>query len=357
MANISTIDARGIFTKTLIAIYKEKSMPTAFLRSFFPSVESNSKEISIEVQRGFEMIAVDVERGTEGNRNSFSKATEKIIIPPYYREYFDATELDFYDRLFTESGVVDEITFNDWITTVVEKLMLLQYKIERSYELQCSQVLTTGIVTLVNGTNIDFKRKAASLVDKTAGYYWATSTIDPDEDSCNACTFIRTKGKSQGGVYNAIFGESAFTAYMNNAVIKARQGLYNIDLGMIRQPQRDATGGVLHGQISAGPYKLNMWSYPEYYDASSTSLNNPYLNSKKVIVVPEAPKFKLAFAAVPQLLGNKANVGAGLSGKRGAYLVGEFLDERNSSHIVDIKSAGIAVPVAVDQIYTVQVVA
>ena len=41
----------------------------------------------------------------------------------------------------------------------------------------------------------------------------------------------------------------------------------------------------------------------------------------------------------------------------GAYVVGEYLDERNTSHVIEIKSAGIAIPVAVDQLYTVQVLA
>jgi hypothetical protein len=68
--------------------------------------------------------------------------------------------------------------------------------------------------------------------------------------------------------------------------------------------------------------------------------------------LPEAPKFKLGFAAVPRLLKNAdSNV------VKGAYLVGEYQDERNTAHIMDIKSAGVAVPVAVDQIYTMKAVA
>jgi hypothetical protein len=67
--DISVTDARGLFTKMLIDVYQERIKPTAFLRSFFPSETSPTKEVAIEVERGFEKIAVDVFRGTEGNRN------------------------------------------------------------------------------------------------------------------------------------------------------------------------------------------------------------------------------------------------------------------------------------------------
>ena len=44
----------------------------SFLRSFFPVKTTASKYVSIEVQRGTEYAAVDVLRGTDGNRNTFS---------------------------------------------------------------------------------------------------------------------------------------------------------------------------------------------------------------------------------------------------------------------------------------------
>ena len=356
MAQISTQDARGVFTQALIAVYKERTAPTAFLRSFFTTKEVSTLQLSIEVQRGTEKIAVDVERGTEGNRNQFSKSSEKIFVPPYYKEYFDATELDFYDRLFTTSGTVDMITFNQWMDTVVEKLGMLQDKIERSYELQASQVLETGIVTLNSGDNIDFKRKATSLVALAAAAQWSAGTSNPYDDLEAGATEIRTKGKSMGNIFNVILGSDSLNAFLNNTVVKERADIRRISLDAIRLPQKESVGGVLHGEVAAGAYVFRLWTYPEYYDTEALA-NIPYMNTKKVVIMPENPKFVLGFAGVPQLLGKKADVGAGISAKRGAYVVGEYLDERNTSHVIEIKSAGIAIPVAVDQLYTVQVLA
>jgi len=348
---ISTAAARGIFTKKLIAVYKERTVPTGFLRSFFQTKESNTKQISIEVQRGTEKIAVDVERGTEGNRNQFSKSSEKIFVPPFYHEYFDAVELDFYDRLFTQDGTVDEVTFNQWLDTVVEKLGMLQDKIERAYEVQCKQVLEDGIVTLTNGDNIDFKRKAGSLVAYSAGRDWSIGTVDPRVTLEDAGNFIRKEGKAAGDVYNAILGSEVYNALINNPIFQDQADNRRISLDEIRMPQRSSTGATLHGQVSAGSYKFNIWTYPQFYDDDSGD-GNPYIDPKKIIVLPEMPKFVLGFAAVPQLIGAKADVGAGIAGKRGAFLIGEHLDQRNTAHIIDIKSAGVAIPVSIDMIYT-----
>jgi len=42
---------------------------------------------------------------------------------------------------------------------------------------------------------------------------------------------------------------------------------------------------------------------------------------------------------------------------KGKFVVSDYTDERNATHIFDVKSAGVAIPVGVDQIYTVKVIA
>ena len=356
MGVINLSEARALFTNKLQDIYNEKVLPTAFFRSFFVPVESQTKYVSIAVRRGAEKIAVDVQRGTEGNRNTFSKSSEKTFLPAFFEEYFEATEMDFYDKMWNANGTVEVTTFKMWLDEAVENLEQLIFKIDRSYEVMCKQVLETGVVELEAGTNIDFKRKATSLVANAAGNTWATGTISPYKTLQDGCTFIRTKGKSQGTVYNCIMGSTAFEDFMNNTIVKDRNDMQHINLDSIRKPQQisDAT---LHGEISAGPYKVRVWTYNEYYDDSSGD-NNPYMNPKKVILLPENPRFKFMYSGIPQLLGAKdSKDGAGLQGKKGRYHISEHLDTRRKSHQIIVESAGLPVPVAVDQVYTVQVVA
>jgi len=349
MSVIGSSDIRGLFTKTLIDVYQQRLRPTTFLQSFFPKEISPTKEISIEVERNGEFIATDVYRGTEGNRNAWSHSTEKIFVPPLYKEYFDATQLDLYDRVLGSQGNANAPLFTALMNKVADRVGMLQDKIERSFEKQCSQVLETGIVSIESGADINFKRKAASIVDLTGagGYFSANSDVFAQFKA--GCDFLRTVGKSGDAVFNAILGSTALTDLLANTKFTARQNLFNMALDAVAAPQRNATGAAYHGTITAGGYKVQLWSYPQFYDTTVSGVltSNNYIDPKKVVIIPTSPRFKMAHAAVPQLIGNAGEVVT-----QGAFVVGEFIDPRKTAHDFQIESAAIAVPVAVDQIYT-----
>jgi hypothetical protein len=299
------------------------------------------------VQRGTEKIAVDVLRGTEGNRNDFGISTQKVFDPPFFKEYFDMTQLDLYNVLVGQTDI-STVQYGEMLAQVSEKLGLLQDKIQRKEEVMCSQALTTGVVTLNSGENIDYKRKAGSLVD-SSGNYFANNSNNPFSIFETAGNFLRQTGKAQGGTFNAILGSTALRDLLANTIFTTRQNLFNMALDAVRPPQRDSVGATLHGVITAGSYKIQLWAYPEFYDdANGTS--TPYMDPKKVIVLPEAPKFIYAYAAVPQL------ITAPGAQSVGAYTVKEFMDERKATHDIEISSAGVPIPVAIDQIYTFKAV-
>ena len=254
-------------------------------------------------------------------------------------------------------GQVDVLTFQSWMGKIAEKLRELQDKIERAYEVQASEVFSTGIVQLTNGDNIDFKRKAASLVALAAAARWSAGTSDPYTDLKNGANFLRTIGKSRGGVINAIFGELALDSFLGNATVIARADVRNFKLDDIHAPQRDSVGGVLHGRVSAGSYEINIWTYPEFRDVAGVS--TPYVDDKEVIMLPMAPKFTLGFGSVPKVFRDPRNAEFPefISQTRGAFNIGNYIDPRADKHVFDMKSAGVAIPTAVDQIYTVKVLA
>jgi hypothetical protein len=348
MPTISTADAQALFTKALVDVYVERIQPKSFLRSFFTDVVTGTKEVSIEVQRGKELVAVDVVRGTDGNRNEWKYSSEKIFIPPYFREWMDATQLQLYDRLYGATEIND-VVFSQFINDVADKLEQMQEKIDRAYELMCASVFETGVVTIEHGTDVDFKRKSASIVDLGAGQYFANA-IDPFKKIEAGCNFIRTKGKNAGNVFNLILGSDAISDLMTNTIFTNRQNLVNMSLDAVREPQKNSVGGVLHGQITCGSYRVNLWTYPEFYDTTA-GVATPYIDAKKAILLPEAPKFKMAYAAVPQLLEPNTLP------RIGKYIVNEYIDKRGKSMIIDIESAALPIPTAVDTIYTMKCVA
>lgn len=350
MAEISTTDARPLFTKELAARFSDRRKPDSFFRSMFKETEHASKLISIEVERDNDTIAVDVLRGTEGNRNSFDRTSEKIFCPPMYDEYFDATELDVYDALYTQDKIA-AVAFGRFVQTVGDKLEKLYDKIDRAYELQCSQVLHSGIVQLNAGINIDFKRKAASMEDGVANGtgYWTTNGIDPNVMLLRGCTFLKETGKIAGANVNVAMGENVVMALLNNSEVKERGITNNLAaLDAILPVTRNAVGASYHGRISVGSYIVNLWSYPETYKDKDGN-RQKYMDPNYIIMVPEQTAFTLSYAAVPQLLST------GIAPKKGKFFNYDFIDKRNAVHDFGVKSAGVAIPAAVDQIYTAKV--
>lgn len=351
--------ARGIFTQQLIASWNElrELAPKSFLRSFFTQKTTDTKYVSIEVMRGTEKVAVDVFRGGEGNRNTFSKSSEKIFMPPFFHEYLDMTEFDKYDVMFGESvGNVSVGTIDSTIGQALEKLVVLRQKIERAYELQASQVLTSGIVTVNSGDNIDYKRKAASMVVNTAGEYWKVATVDPREQLKSAANFLRTVGKANSGVFNVVLGQRALTDLLSNPFIN-NEKIKDIKLIDLQMPQASATGQVLHGQLSAGSYIFNLWSYPENYD-NSVGVSTPYVDDDYVYVLPATGlNLVFAFAGVPAIVKDTRNESFPelITSVAGDYVIGNYIDVAKKKHVFEIMSAGLAVPVSVDRFYSAKV--
>lgn len=346
---ISPEQARGLYTQAVVAVYSEMPIVYSFLRSFFPKKVSRTKYVSISVRRGTEKVAVDVIRGTKGNKNKRTKSTEKIILPPYYNEGFNVNELDIYDASMAPNATTDTIL--DLADESAEMLIECRNKIERAYEKQVADLFETGVIELVNGDNIDFNRKAGSMVTLGAGAWWSVTTVDPMVALEAGGKFIREEGKAQGVAYNVIMGGLALNAMLNNPIFQAKYDIKNVTPGEISMPERMSSGGTLHGKVSAGSYIFYIWTYPEGYDVNGTF--TPYIPDKNIVIIPENPKFVTAFAQVPMLQGDPAFTAT----EGGDYVIKDYIDADHTNHVTELLSAGVSIPVQVDAIYTAQVLA
>jgi hypothetical protein len=341
--------ARGALTNIIAAIYNEATSPPTFLSSFFPAKFHPTKLISFEVKRGTEKIAVDILRGTGTNLNKKSRSSLKTLEPPLYAEGFNVNELDVYDTAF---GTLDPVFMAQLANESAETLVELKNKILRAYEKQGSEVFKSGVITLNSGDNIDFRRKAESMVDGGAGTYWTVATVDPTDALETGGQFLREEGKAQGGVYNVIMGGSAYNAMINNPVFQKQYDLRRVELGEIHEPQRISTGGTLHGKLSRGSYTYHIWTYPEGYENAAGDFVK-YLDVTDIYMVPEITNFETSHALVPQL--------PGMTPMRetdgGAYVFNEYLDQKNRNHTQEILSAGAVLPIAIDQLWNAKVTA
>jgi hypothetical protein len=351
---------RAIFTKAYMEKYKEIIPAPSFLKSFFNVKTYLTKSVGIEVQRGTERIAVDVQRGVDGNRNKWSLSTEKQFVPPFYNENFDATSLDNYDMMFGMAPNATPSVVGYMANDVAERLLQIRAKIERAKEYQCSQVFNTGVVTLKNGDNIDFKRRAESLVDLNAGSgggYWSVAGTDIDLQLSNAGNFIRTFGKNSVKEANIITSGKAYAALKQTDWFKNTTDFRRANLMDLTMPQANANGGVYHGTVSGGAYVYHFWTYDEIYEDSTGTVQRYFPEDKAFVVPVQGTRFELAHAAVPAILKDVTNAEFNeyIGSIAAEYYINNYIDPKAKAHIFEMYSAPLAIPVTVDMIYTMKV--
>ncbi len=355
--SIPTVQSKKIFSMAYLQAYKERIPAPGFLKSFFDVKKFATKYVGIEVQRGSERIASDVVRGADGNRNTFSRSSEKQYMPPFFNENFDATQLDRYDIGFNQMENATPETIGYLGSDVADKLVTLREKIERAKEKQCSEVFETGVVTMNNGDNIDYKRKSGSIVDLGGGDYWTNSDADIDGQFQSAGEFIRNYGKNATGEINAFMSTSALNALKTTDWFKNRADFRQVRLVDLNMAQRMSTGATLHGTVTAGSYIVYLWTYDEVYENSSGVITR-YWPEEKVCCTPVGgSRFELLHAGVPAIIrdANNAEFPQFIQDQAAEYYINNYIDEKAKSHTFEIYSAPLAVPVTIDQIYTMKV--
>lgn len=358
MALIPISQARQVYTQAFLGAWKESYPVTNFLRSFLTNKTSSTKLVSVEVSRGTNLVAADIKRGTETNRNKFGLSTMRVYEPPLYGESFTNEDLSLYDQLFGTMGeVTDTQIVAEAVMEVTDRYRQLRDKIERAYEVQAAQMLTTGIITVANGDNVDYKRKSA--LSYAVSTKWDNATPQIFADLQAACDKLRENGAA-AAEFDVIMGASAASYMLKSAEYKEFAKVYALSPSDYVLPKLNSTsGGVFHNRISVGPYIVNLWSYPaSYRNSSGTSVD--YIDAKKVVIIAKSAQFYMSFAAVPRVLTT------GLVGQatqftqtleNGAYILSNFIKPEVSSHIFEIKSAGLALPLTIDHYATLTVLA
>lgn len=344
----------GPYTNIIADVYKQFPSTTNFLQSFFPSKIEMTRYVSWFILRDDEQVAVDVWRGSEGNRIQWTKATEKIGDPLYFRQTFDILPMMGYDAVQNPT-LANAPQIAALVRTVAEKQASARNMIIRAIEKMCSQVLMTGKLTMSSlgtGIEIDFKRSAASLPDTSGSAPWSTITTDVYAQMETDCKLIRTAGKSTDMEFDAILGNAALDALLKNTVFLERQKLFNLKLDSLIPPVKASTtvGAASHGQISAGPYRINLWSYPQTYDTVSNGVRtaNDYIDTTKYVMLPKNPFFKTYFGAVPPLVDGNGNA----QPMAGDFVFTDWVAADKRSHNYDVESCPLVVPIAIDQAVT-----
>jgi hypothetical protein len=358
---ISIIEHTSVMTSKVVGSFKEIIPVAEGFSSWFPRDTTPSFYVDIRVKRGSRKIAVDVVRFTEGQATKQTKLTEDKYLPPYYEleYYFNRDEI--YMRAL-EMGGLSSPTGNRMIAqNALDNLVEQKNMIERAIRKQQAEVLQTGIITLVNGDNIDFRRKAASIVDvSTDGGYWSNkTTATPLANLAKGGKFLRNVGTATGNVLNYVGRSETIAALMATDDFKANADWRHIDRMNIGMPEfSDATGFTFNGQFAAGDFRINLWSYDELYE-DENGADVYYLNTGIVVLLPVNFQGKTVFGALPGMAnstigGAATKIPAAIEAD---YLIRPFYDERTISSGMKMSSAPIVLPITIDRIYTLKVLA
>lgn len=350
---------KAAVTRRIIAKFSDDSAPKMGLSAFFTSDTTSDKQVSIEVERNRQLVAVDVQRGTDANHNTFNNYTEKLFVPPMYLEGFNFSDLDRHDVTFGNNNPPTASDAMSMISQANRKLNVLRNKIKRAIAVQQSQALQTGVVTLKNGDNIDFKRKAASLAVLAAADQWSAATSDPYATIQTGCEWIRNEGLSASNEVNVIMGRDAFREFMNNEKVKDGAEIRRITRTSLGMPKFEGTTGLtFHGQVAVYDFVVNIWTYSEFYE-TNLGVKTPYLDPKNVLVVARDFVGRQAYAGVPAIMRDKSNAEYPefIKQVEAEFYINNYVDPRVKAHKFDIASAPLAIPVSIDRVYTAQVLA
>lgn len=345
--------------KKVVGRFTEDIPVRAGFAALFPTQTTPTLYVDVEVERDNDLIAVDVQRFTEGRKNKFTKASEHTYVPPFYKEDYDFARDEVYMSTVA-LGVTNVPGANQAIAqNALKNVRKNRKKIERAIRKQQADVLQTGIVTLKNGDSIDFRRKAESIVDLTAGNYWNEDDTNPMADLALGMRFLRDIGNSSAATINVVMRSDAMNAFMQNASVKEEADIRRINRIDIDMPKfSESTGMAFHGQVAAGDFVVNLWTYNEKYtDADGNT--KYYLSRENVVILPSDFEGKTVFGGLPYM--RKTTVGGASIKVPGVmeadYLLRGYDDEKTISSTLELTSAPLVVPFTIDKVYTIKVLA
>lgn len=299
-------------TKKMIAAYMKMAAPTSFLSSFFRSPAQNfhnTEEVEIDIMRCEEDVSVAVTDISTGHRlNSEDLYTNKAFKPPVHKE---AAALNAFSLLKREAGEnpFQSSTFQAKASARALRVFAkMENKIRRAIELQASQVLQTGKVTLKDAAGvevygIDYKPKATHF--PTAGTAWGTAGADPIGDLSALAEIIRTDGKSDPT--DIIMGANAFEKFISNEDVLARFDNRRLNLGAIG-PIVKRNGASFRGVVTLGNYNFNVWSYSGRYKDPATGNSTQFVLPGNVVMLDAEARLDATFGAIPSIVRPDARV-------------------------------------------------
>lgn len=296
----------GSTTKRMLKAYMQMAQPTLFLSGLFQSPPENfhtSEEVEIDIVRSDEDISIVIQDLSTGYRmNSEDLYTNKGFKPPIHKEALPINSFDLIKRMPGQDPFQSPDFRANIILRMFNGMTKIERKIRRSIEVQASQVLQTGVVTLTDSNGaalytLDYKPKATHF--PTAGTTWGQVGADPVGDISALAEVIRNDGLADPD--QLLMGIDAFEAFIKDEDVQKRFDNRRIDLGTIAPMEMRGNGGSFRGIVEIGNYRFDVWTYGGRYKDPQTGAKVSFLDAGKVVVRASSGRLDATFGAIPNI--------------------------------------------------------
>lgn len=346
-------------TKRMLAAYIQTAAPTRFLSGFFSSPARNfhdTEEVEIDIVRSEQDVSIVVTDISTGYRmNQADLYTNKSFKPPIHKEAVTINANTLLQRVAGDNPFAD-VTFQARLTTrIMQALPKPEALIRRAIELQASQVLTLGVVTLIDGDGntlytIDYKPKATHLPN--AGTAWGQAGDTKIADLLSLTDVIHTDGLT-GKEFDIIFGGGSWDLFIQDTSLKALLDNRRMDLGAIA-PEMNGNGGTFQGTLRIRDYKFNMWTYSGTYNHPQTGVSTKFIPNDKVVIRDVNSRMDATFGSIPRLVPPDARLlpfmPGRISNREGGMdlFPNGWLDQTGENLSVGVGSRPLLIPTAID---------
>ena len=356
-----------LMRKAMMQAYleQEKTEPTLFLLSFFSGEKKfDTESVEIDVQRNGRSVALDVQFGADGHLNEMGIFSNKEFTPPMYNEYVAVDAFSGFKRMPGEVPYTNSRShWSRAIARLVSGQVECRRKILRALEFQARQILFGEAKVklrypLKGEAIIDFRQKKE--LRRTAAKDWKDSSVDAIGDVHKLCDQVRIAGKGRPKI--ALFGEESWAYFDRNQEFNKRLDQLHRNEGSVLMPTIRDRGAVYKGTFSFGTYELEMWVYPEVFDAPvelkaekiSQGAHAPWVPVNKVLVIDPQARREKVFGGVP-VMQNLDAAEASLYGVSAVPVPAEYdfypyidIDRTRRTVHAGILSRPLLVPVAID---------
>jgi len=305
-------------TRRLISAYYKEAGTTAFISGMFRARPENfydGEKVEVDIVRSEEDVAIVVQDLSSNHRmNSFDQYTSKEFTAPVLKEGVPLNSYDLIKRMPGETNFQNPNYRANIIKKMFSGMRQIERKFRRSIELQSSQIMQTGAVTLTDSAGaslyaLNFQPKAAHF--PTAAVTWATATLAQKLGNIGAlCDAIRSNGLTSPD--QIVFGVDAWENLLSTAgFLDTRYDSRRADIGTITSMESVGEGGIYRGTIEVGNYKLDVYTYDGRYKDPVTGVSTPYMDPGKVIVRSSTARLDATFGGIPHIgreLGATANI-------------------------------------------------